>query len=165
MAESKDVRVYKASKILQSKAGVGSVEKATIEKAQKSLDENTTDFEPMAMEFLRQLEEVVQHTKSGGEDIDSLRQHLTTPVMQLKANASMFGYSLIGDLSNVMLTFLESVQKIDGDIVAILEANHKTLSAIVKMKMKGDGGEQGKAMKMELMGVCKRYMEKRTKKA
>ncbi|NCC22904.1 MAG: hypothetical protein EOM26_10665 [Alphaproteobacteria bacterium] len=155
------VNIYKATKILQAKVGSGAVEKEKVEVCQKQIDENQTDFGPMAKEFLDELTRAVTFARAGKEDLQSLRQHVTQPVMQLKANGAMFGYTLIGDLANIMLNFLETVSRIDDDIIAIVEAHQKTLAAIVNNQMKGDGGATGKMMKDELVGACKRYMEKR----
>ncbi len=161
MSEGVDIKVYQANKMLQAKVGTGPVEQEKIQVCQEKLDENTTDFAPMAAGFLKELREAIDTAQSGDEDLESLRQNVTKPVMHLKANASMFGYTLIGDLANIMLNFLESVRALDKDIIAIIDAHHATLSAIVSKKLSGDGGETGKAMKQELLAACKRYAEKR----
>ncbi len=163
MEEQREAKIYKANKMLQAKVGVGKIEKEKVEVCQQRINENNTDFEPMAKEFLDELLEAVKVAQSGKHDLQELRQHVTQPVMQLKANGAMFGYTLIGDLANIMLSFLEGVSRIDDDIISIIAAHHTTLTAIVKNNMKGDGGEHGKAMKNELMSACRRYMEKRAK--
>jgi hypothetical protein len=162
---AEETRVYKASKMLQAKVGTGAVKPEKTQICQQKLDENTTDFAPMAAEFLAALEKEIERARQGKEDLQSLRDHVTRPVMQLKANGAMFGYTLIGDLANIMLSFLEGVSRLDGDIIQIVEAHHKTLAAIVRGEMKGDGGEPGKAMKAELVSACKRYMEKRARRS
>lgn len=162
--ETGEAKIYKANKMLQAKVGMGKIEKEQVEVCQQKIDENTTDFEPMAEGFLNELAQAVKTAQAGEQDLQELRQNVTQPVMQLKANGAMFGYTLIGDLANIMLSFLEGVSRIDNDIISIIAAHHTTLTAIVKNKMKGDGGEHGKAMKNELLNACKRYMEKRAKR-
>lgn len=156
-----EVKVYKASRSLQAKVGNGAVAPDVIEKVQKNMDANTTDFQPVAQQFLDQLAAEIAQAAAGKEDMEHLRANVTRTVMQLKANGAMFGYALVGELANTMMNFLESVTALDKDILAILEANHKTLSAIVRTKMKGDGGAQGALLKGELEGVCRRYLEKK----
>lgn len=156
-----EVKVYKASRTLQAKVGSGAVAPDVIEKVQKNMDANTTDFQPVAQTFLDQLTAEIAQAAAGKEDMEHLRANVTRTVMQLKANGAMFGYSLVGELANIMMNFLESVTALDKDILAILDANHKTLSVIVRTKMKGDGGAQGAALKGELEGVCRRYLEKK----
>lgn len=156
-----EVKVYKASRTLQAKVGSGAVAADVIEKVQKGIDSNTTDFQPVAQQFLDQLATEIAQAAAGKEDMEHLRANVTRTVMQLKANGAMFGYGLVGELANTIMNFLESVTALDNNILAILEANHKTLSVIVRTKMKGDGGAQGNALKTELEGVCRRYLEKK----
>ena len=159
-----EVKVYKASKSLQAKVGTGSVSKETIEKVKKNVEENSADFEPMARNFLTQLSEAVEKAKTNpDEDMKVTYDRVASPVMQLKANASMFGYPLIGDLANIMLSFLESLSEIDNPIIQIIEANQKTWEVIISKQMKGDGGQYGEALRSELKGVCERYLKKKLK--
>jgi hypothetical protein len=83
--------------------------------------------------------------------------------MELKANATIFHYSLIGNLASIMLSFLESITKLDEDAISIVQAHHSTLQAIVQNKMKGDGGKNGKTFEKELKQVCARYYSKKKK--
>lgn len=159
-----DVKVYKASKSLQAKVGTGTVSKETIEKVQNNVNEKSADFEPMAKQFLQQLSDAVNKAKDNQEEsMDVIYERVANPVMQLKANAPMFGYPLIGDLANIMLSFLESLSQIDDQIIQIIEANQKTWHVIITKQMKGDGGQYGKALRSELKGVCERYLKKKLK--
>ena len=159
-----DVKLYKASKSLQAKVGTGTVSKETIEKVTKNVEEKSADFEPMATKFLEQLTEAVNQAKDNeDEDMKVIYERVANPVMQLKANASMFGYPLIGDLANIMLSFLESLSEIDAAIIQIIEANQKTWQVIIAKQMKGDGGQYGEALRSELKGVCERYLKKKLK--
>lgn len=161
---AEDVKVYKASKSLQAKVGTGTVSKETIQKVQKNVNEKSIDFEPMAKQFLQQLSEAVDKAKDNqNESMDVIYERVANPVMQLKANAAMFGYPLIGDLANIMLSFLESLSQIDDQIIQIIEANQKTWHVIITKQMKGDGGQYGQALRSELKGVCERYLKKKLK--
>ena len=115
------------------------------------------------MEYLNQLETAIEDAKNSDQSMKETLQSLTGPVMQLKANASTFKYDLIGNLANIMLSFLEAIQEMDDDAISIVAAHHQTLKAIVLKKMTGDGGPVGKQMEDELKGACKRYFLKRQK--
>lgn len=78
-------------------------------------------------------------------------------VMQLKANAAVFHYRLVGNLAQVMLGFLESLTHIDDNALEIVDAHHKTLNAIIAKQMKGDGGQHGQELQQELIRACERY--------
>lgn len=163
MQDIPEIKIYKAARTLQAKVGTGTVDEATITTCQKSIAENQTDFLPIAEKFLGDLTAEITRARSGAENMDELRQNMTRLVMQLKANGGMFGYALVGELANILMHFMESVTKVDNDVIAILEANHKTLNAIVRTRMKGDGGPQGAALKAELQNVCSRYLDRNKK--
>ena len=50
-----EARITKASKALQQKAGTGDIDAALIKKADKFIEDNTEDFEPLAAELLQRL--------------------------------------------------------------------------------------------------------------
>ena len=150
-------KVIKADKSLQAKIGSGPLDTKTVEKCQAVMDNNNVDFTPMAMEYLGKLAEAIQTAKDPNVNMKEAVGNMTAPVMQLKANAAIFKYNLVGNLANVMLSFLEGIKELDKDAIAIVEAHHKTLTAIITKKMRGDGGAFGQQMLEELKSACKRY--------
>lgn len=154
-------RVIKASTLLQAKVGLGPLDQKVLRRCQDVMDNNKVDFTPLAREYLRKLEGAVKDTRDGLFNRNKAVQMMTEPVMQLKAHASMFKYTLIGTLANIMLSFLESIREIDDDVLEIVEAHHKTLKTIVSKKMEGDGGEHGKTLQDELNQACQRYHAKK----
>jgi hypothetical protein len=155
-------RIIKANRMLQAKVGAGPLDPEAVKKSQDVLDENKVDFGPMAEGFLKELSESVENARKNLDTGDHgvLIGSISAPVMQLKANAGMFGYSLLGSLANIMLSFLETIDKIDKDVIEIVNAHHQTLSLIIKAHMSGDGGDQGEQLQMELRDACKRYFAK-----
>ena len=155
--KSEEAKVIKANRGLQTKVGTGQLDEDLLAKCQSVMDGNDVDFEPMAKEFLNLLGDAIKNAKEPGANTKKVIHSMTAPVMQLKANAALFKFNLVGSLANVMLSFLESVEELDKDAIAIVEAHHKTLSAIIIKNMKGDGGTFGKQMEEELRNACKRY--------
>lgn len=153
-------KVIKAQKDLQEKVGTGKIDEAIVEKCQAVMDNNDIDFQPVAMEFLDKLTQAIKEAKKADINTQDSIGGLTAPVMQLKANAATFKYDLIGNLANVMLSFLENITELDKDAISIVEAHHKTLTAIVIKKMQGNGGAFGKQMEEELKSACQRYFAK-----
>lgn len=156
--------VYKANRMLQQKVGSGPLDERAVQRSQKAIDENDVDFTPLGMRFLDLLEAAVKQAGDEFIDMKTRKQALTSPVMELKANAAIFHYSLIGNLANIMLSFLESIEELDKDAVSIVGAHHTTLHAIVMKKMKGDGGKYGDILTGELKDACARYYAKKKKK-
>ncbi|MFK7839575.1 MAG: hypothetical protein AB8B83_04530 [Bdellovibrionales bacterium] len=154
-------KVIKANKSLQAKVGTGPLDQEAVEKCQMVIDNNDVDFTPLAMEYLDKLKNAIITAKDPSTPTQKAVANMTAPVMELKANASTFKYTLIGTLANVMLSFLEGIEKMDQDAIAIVEAHHKTLTAIVLKKMTGNGGTFGQQMEEELKGACKRYFSRK----
>lgn len=154
--------IIKADKSLQQKVGTGSLNTDDVKNMQSAIDNNDFDFAPIGLKFLDQLLDVIQKTKTSKDtDLNEFKDGLIGPVMQLKANAAIFKFSLIGDLANIMLSFLETINQLDKDAVAIVEAHHSTLNAIITKNIRGDGGQVGRMMVKELKEACTRYYAKR----
>ena len=156
-----DVKIMKANYMLQAKVGAGPLDQKVVERCQSVMDNNEVDFTPMAKQYLEELLDAIKKAKVGEGTKADLMAAITAPVMQLKANASLFNYGLIGSLANVMLSFLEAIKEFDANVLAIVEAHHTTLSAIVSNKMSGTGGQYGQQMEEELKSACKRYFTKK----
>ena len=159
-------RIIKASKALQIKAGIGDIPEEKITKAETVIAENVEDFASIADEFLERLFLAIDTARKEGGDLSKnkmLTAAMTQPVMELKANARMFKYDLVTSLANIMLGFLENVKDLDKDAIEIVGAHHKTLSAIILKKMKGDGGSNGALLQTELEDAVERYFSKRRK--
>jgi hypothetical protein len=157
----KQPNVIKASLKLQQKVGSGPLEEKAVLPAQKVIDTNQVDFEPLGLSILKKLEDALVLSADPSIPMPKVKALLTAPVMELKANAAIFKYPLIGNLANIMLHFLEALIVMDKDAVEIVRAHHKTLHMIVVRKMSGDGGDAGKHLSTELQSVCDRYYHKK----
>lgn len=160
LTNEKKIKIYKASKVLQDKAGKGTVSKEKIAEAQRIIEDNTVNFVPMANDYLIDLSDALK--EAGNDDIalDQRRHNITLPIMQLKATGKIFGYKLIGDLSTLVLNFLETVKTVDEDVVSIINAHHQMTALILREQIMHDGGLNGETMKKELSSVCARYLKK-----
>lgn len=154
-------KIIKADTSLQQKIGTGTIEEQKITKCQRIIDDNQVEFAPMAQKYLDNLYEAITKSKTDkGLSMAEAISGMTTPVMELKANASTFQYELVGNMANVMLSFLEAIRTLDKDAIEIVEAHHKTLTAIINRRMKGEGGVFGAQMLEELRKACQRYFAK-----
>jgi len=160
--EKPQVRVFKANTSLQKRVGTGAVDTDKIRKAEEAMRENsfTFEFEPMANEYLDKLAHVIEKGRKNPDISDELRESMTEIVMELKGNAALFQYDLIGSLAGVMLSFLESIQTVDKDALDIIQAHHQTLKAIISRQMRGTGGQYGQQLEQELRSVCVRYLKR-----
>jgi hypothetical protein len=160
-APNPGVQVIKASRALQRRVGTGPVDSMTLQRAHDVMTTSTTDFAVVGRGFLDHLELALMRCQSENMDHAEQIQGLTRPVMDLKANAGMFRYTLVTMLANIMLGFLEAITVLDKDAVEIVAAHHRTLRMIIDKRMSGDGGASGPILIRELQDACNRYFGKR----
>ena len=156
-------QVFKASMELQEKAGTGPLDEKIVAKAQNVIDNNEVDFTELGMQILGKLQTAVKTASDAKLPMEERKHVITAPVMELKANAAIFKYDLIGMLAGIMMGFLESIDDLDKDAIDIVDAHHKTLTLIVVKKMRGDGGQNGQILVKELKDACGRYYAKKKK--
>ena len=152
--------IHKAKYDLQKKVGKGPIDLKALDKAQSLIEESSDDFEPLAMNFLAKLKTGIDNANKGIGSTEELIAGMTSPVMELKANAKMFKYDLVSSLANIMLGFLETISTLDKDGIDIVAAHHQTLNLIIIKKMKGDGGEHGQLLQTELRDAVHRYFSR-----
>lgn len=158
--EKPKVKIHKASKALQLKAGTGGFTPDKITKANKVIEDNTADFSEISNDFLVKLLDGIRKAKAGAGKQEELLANLIKPVMSLKAHGKMFKFELVSSLADIVLGFLEHVKELDADVIDIVEAHHKTLSLIIKKGVTGDGGGSGPLLVAELSDACQRYHSK-----
>ena len=156
-----NVEIIKANHVLQAKVGLGNLEDEALLRSQSVLEKNNINFTPIATEFLKQFREALDITKTEDHITRKSIERVINPVMQIKANARIFKYALLGDLAAIMLNFLEGMNEMDSDALAIVEAHYLTLSRMVQDKMQGDGGPNGQSFADELEAACRRYVQSR----
>jgi len=154
----KKVHIVKASRLLQAKVGYGKINPRKIEACQKRMDTlcRTIDFSPVLTEYLEKLESCIATIEAEQTESQALRENLTNIVMQLKANAGMFGHELLSQLAATMLTFVETVKRIDRDVLDILRAHQQTILVILKMTAQ-DRHLYANRIHGELVNACNRY--------
>jgi hypothetical protein len=150
--------VIKASDQLQKKVGTGTLDAARVERAQGVIDNNKADFAPLARFYLQQLDEAVGQLRRKGDKGST--EPLIAPVMNIKANASTFGYPAVGEMAATVLHFLEHIPQADSDILRILESFSAAVGAMVSHKMTGRDNPAANALLAEFRAVCERYVNK-----
>lgn len=157
------VQTIKPSPALQAKVGMGNLDEKAALLAQKVLDDNKVNFVPYANNFLKQLDQAITAARNEAHPGRRAIENVVSPVMQIKANSRIFKYDRLGDLAAVMMNFLEHLNELDADSLAIVKAHHTTLSHLVNNEIKGNGGEIGENFQTELENACNRYMISRSK--
>lgn len=159
-----ETKRIKANLDLQKKVGTGSIDEKKVEKAQEVIKNNKVDFAPIAKPHLDELSKAIKASlglKNPPNEKEILESYMT-PIMNIKANAATFNYSLISGLAGTVLTFLEDVKKYDRKVVQIVDLLCKTTLLILARKMAGDGGPEGRALQNAFQDVCHKTIKKIT---
>ncbi len=158
----RNANIIKANRLLQAKVGSGNIDDERISKSQTIIETDSTDFAPMAREFLDQLEKALALVPNEPADVKKSIQPVIVEIMQIKANAAMFNYGLMGTLANIVLNFLENLDSWNQDAHDIVDAHLKTQRLIINNGMKGSGGEYGTQLTTELRDACSRYFARKS---
>jgi hypothetical protein len=152
----------KVPNVLKAKVGNGGLSEEILNKAQKLLEENSHDFEPLASMYLDSLAHGIDIAKGfkSSDDTENVLALMIYPAMQLKANGGMFRYHLITRVADKLIQFLEVIYEPDIEAVEIIMAFHTSLKAIIHGKITGDGGENGTDLQSALTQACMRYLER-----
>lgn len=145
---------------IKEKVGNGGFDEQKLKKAQTVIEENDVDFRPIALNLIGNLEQIMRFDKN--EDVEATKFYgaVLDPLMQLRAQGSMFHYSSITLITDIVVDFLDGIKKTDGVIVDILKAYIQTSKVLLKMEVKEDNDPSCKALANELSSVCNRYIEK-----
>ena len=152
----------KPPNVLKQKVGHGGLSDEILNKAQKLLEENTHDFQPLAFMYLNALMQGIEMAKgaSPADDTEQIIANMIYPSMQLKANGGMFHYTLITKIADKLIQFLEVIDEPDIEAVEIVLAYHTTMSAVLQGNISGDGGEHGEELLSALTAACMRYFSR-----
>ncbi len=147
---------------LKAKVGNGGLSDTILNKAQALLENNTVDFEPLAEMYLDSLMRGIELAKDAeyGTDDEYIISHMIYPAMQLKANGGMFKFPLITDIGDKLIQFLEVIEQPDIECVEIVLAFHTTMRAVIRGRIHGSGGAEGRALIDALIDACERYFDK-----
>ncbi|MFN3827199.1 MAG: hypothetical protein ACK4NR_06185 [Micavibrio sp.] len=157
-----NVKTIEASRELQKKIGTGVVDEKKVAMAQAVIANNKVDFAPIAKPHLDLLGQAIRESaglKNPPNEKEILESYMT-PIMNIKANAATFNYSLISGLAGTVLMFLETVGKYDRKVVQIVDLLYKTILLVLARKMAGDGGYEGKALITAFQEVCQKTLAK-----
>lgn len=157
-------KIIKVENTLRKKVGYGKISEESIGRAETLLQTNNVDFRDIAKGIFETFRKDLKLARETPEHIPFLKEKLINSVMELKANAPMFKYELVGDLASVVLSFLEHIKELDKDAVSIIEAHEKTLSIIIAKSITGRGGALGEQLLNELESACARYYRKNPEK-
>lgn len=154
------VRFLKPPNILKQKVGDGGVPPERIARAQDFIEGTRVDFKPFAEEYLKTIEAALRGWEARNLSAREAIDRMTLPIMQMKANGGMFRYALISEIADTLLYFLEKLETLNADGVAVIRVHLSALASITTNSLTGSGGREARALIKELDLACDRYVKK-----
>lgn len=160
MQQSNAAQLIHPPRKLKEKMGSGGLDPNIIAKAQERMDANTIDFKPIGTHLLRLVDEALQDMRSGKLRGKAAIHKLLHPIIELKAQGTMFRYPLISDISGTLGYFLETVPENSPEVIELVTAYKMACTAIFSKNLTGQGGAVGKQLQAELADVYRRFYKK-----
>ncbi len=147
---------------LKKKIGSGGIDAAVLVKAQKMLDTNDTDFKPIAAGLLEDLNKGIQDTEKGTLQGEAAIEAMLYPAAQLKVQGAMFRFPLVSEISDILVSFLETITVPPcPEVLEIATAHKMAISVIISNNIASDKHPHGKELKTSLTDACARYYKTR----
>ena len=144
---------------LKEKVGDGGFKQESIQKAQSTIENNEVDFNPIAFEYLNRIRTDITAYITH-KDSNRLHSALLDHLTQLRAQGSMFHYSSITAITDIVVDLLESLKNVDDKILEIVNAYEKCASILLKQSVKNESNPVCQSIITELKTVCTKYKTK-----
>jgi len=154
-------KLVKPRNKLKNKVGHGGFKDEDLKKAQKAIDENDIDFEPIARDLFAEIEELVNSEALKDDDSTVYLGKILDPLMKLRAQGALFHYPSLTQISDVMVDFLDTEKAIDDDVIDIIAVYRKAGDAILSRQIKDAKNKICLVFITELRKACQRYQQKK----
>ena len=161
MANTHTVKYIHPPNLLRNKVGKGGLPKDVIDDAQRIITEQRIDIRPYLREQLAMLDTALREANSNATSFYDKRNNILKPLAMLKAHGGMFGYALISEIAEVALEFVEHLRELDPDGLDLLQRHCETIQTIIDHNIRGDGGDEGYALSINLYKASQEYAAKR----
>jgi hypothetical protein len=156
------VRLYRFKNRLREKcAGLG-VEDATISgdalaKAEAALSEMSEDYPDWVMKDIDKLQGQHRRCVDTPEDRKLYFEEIARLAHDMIGQGGTFGYPLITSFSNSLYKFAENTNKMEDRHVDIIKSHIDSMRAIIKGRIRGDGGDIGKQLEKGLHDAISKH--------
>lgn len=159
------VRFYRLRNRLKEKtAGIGHspdhmmfIDEVALEAAQRVFEEMSEDYPDWVNHQIETLYEYHRRCVDSPEQRRSLFEQITALAHDLKGQGGTFGYPLVTAFATSLNRFSAIKQDIADNHVEIIKAHIDAMRAVIRDRIKGDGGEIGSALQRGLEQVIEKY--------
>lgn len=144
---------------IKKKVGSGGIDIELVKRAEALINNNKTDFVPIAESYFELLEDNTRKALQQELKEDEAFEALLYPLVQLKAQGAMFKHPFITNITGVLINFLEIVKTLDKEVFEIITAHNMALSAILTRHTQKNSSAEAQVLTQALEDACKRYIK------
>jgi len=159
------VRFYRFRNRLKEKThglggGTGSISEEALAEAEKALEQMAEDYPDWVSSLIAKLAEqhgrcvdTPEHRREFFEEINNIAH-------DMKGQGGTFGYPLITEFADSLHNFTTIRNDITDGMVELVKAHVDAMRAVIRGRVKGDGGEVGAQLKATLEKAIEKYKGK-----
>ncbi|MFQ5533211.1 MAG: hypothetical protein ACE5EM_00105 [Sphingomonadales bacterium] len=157
------VRFYRFQNRLKKKAGgagakgVGAIAPEVLLRAQQALDRVAEDYPDWVSKLIRNLYEEHAHCLETTERRRGYFGNIHRIAHDMKGQGGTFGYDLISTFSESLCDVTSRTAGTSDSHVEIVKAHIDAMNAVIKERVKGDGGEVGQAIAKSLQDAIGKF--------
>lgn len=157
------VRLYRFRNVLRDKVGAGApgssakIDAAAIEKATAALQQMAEDYPDWVAKHIEELR--THHARCVDTPAERTRRYAAMREIahDMKGQGGTFGYPLITTFAASLYDFVGPRAGTTDNHVEIIKSHIDSMSAVIKERVKGNGGEIGQALAKGIKDAIERY--------
>jgi hypothetical protein len=136
------------------------ITQAQIENAQELINNPRVDFEPYAIQYIRQIEDAIYIVADDNYMREDDYEKVILPLTEIKGQAGMFGNNIASELSAHVLKFIERYKRLDKDVLQIIALYCKSIRKSYSSKLFDIEQTAGHVLLTEIQYAMQRYDKK-----
>lgn len=157
------VRFYRFQNRLKEKAGgagaqgTGSIPEDVLAQATEALEKMAEDYPDWVARLLTELYEEHRRCVDTPDQRRAFFKAIRDVAHDMRGQGGTFGYDLISDFSDSLYDFAGRSTGMTDNHVEIIKAHIDAMNAVIKGRVRGDGGDVGRALKKGLEEAIAKY--------
>lgn len=140
--------------------GSGPASHAMLAKAEKAVETFSDSFAGRARQDLEALKAVISGVVPGAPDTRETLQRAYVHAHELRGQGGTSGYHMITRIAASLCRLLDSLDSVDDNHLAIIDAHIDALNDVLKRRAKGEGAPIDKQTMDGLEQVSEKYLNK-----
>lgn len=151
-----DVKIYEPDRTLHTKIGNANLDQILtpqiVEEAQTTITKSADQFIDETTPVIQELEQACKALRGAPNNVDPILKKIVDAAFSIKTKTGLGGYDLVASLAKSLQLQAEQVlgKPLASKNVEIIQWHVDSINQLFATKMKGGGGEMGKAIMAEL---------------